>query len=69
LEIGKVVKLGRLPVKFAIAGQYMPEHPSEFGQDWNVQVQVTPTGLPTNRCWNNTPGGSGARFELVGAAR
>jgi hypothetical protein len=42
LEIGKVVKLGRFPVKFGIAGQYMPEHPSEFGQEWNVQVQVTP---------------------------
>ncbi len=42
LAIGKVVKLGRLPVKFNIAGQYMPVHPSEFGQEWNVQVSVTP---------------------------
>ena len=42
LEIGEVVKLGRLPVKFQIAGQYMPVHPSEFGQEWNVQVIVTP---------------------------
>jgi hypothetical protein len=42
LAIGKVVKLGRLPVKFQIAGQYMPVHPSELGQEWNVQVVVTP---------------------------
>ena len=42
LAIGKVVKFGRLPVKLQIAGQYMPVHPSEFGQEWNVQVVVTP---------------------------
>ncbi len=42
LAIGKVVKLGRLPVKLQIAGQYMPVHPSELGQEWNVQVVVTP---------------------------
>lgn len=42
LAIGKVVKLGPLPVKFQLAGQYMPVHPSEFGQEWNVQVVVTP---------------------------
>ena len=42
VAIGKVVRLGRLPVKFQIAGQYMPVHPSEFGQEWNVQAVVTP---------------------------
>jgi hypothetical protein len=42
LAIGKVVKLGPLPVKFQVAGQYMPMHPSNFGQEWNVQLQVTP---------------------------
>jgi len=34
--------LWRLPFKFEIAGQYMPVHPSEFGQERNVQVSVTP---------------------------
>ncbi len=59
LAIGKVVKLGRLPVKFNIAGQYMPVHPSEFGQEWNVQVSVTPV-LPklfrepsSSRAWKD----------------
>ena len=42
LAISKVVKLGRLPVRIAIAGQYMPVHPSEFGQEWNVQAIVAP---------------------------
>jgi hypothetical protein len=42
LAISKVVKLGRLPVRIAVAGQYMPVHPSEFGQEWNVQAVVSP---------------------------
>jgi hypothetical protein len=42
LGLGKVVKLGRLPVKIQLAVQYMPVHPRIFGQEWNVQVSVTP---------------------------
>jgi hypothetical protein len=42
LGLGKVVKFGRLPVKLQLAVQYMPVHPREFGQEWNVQVQITP---------------------------
>jgi hypothetical protein len=42
LAISKVVKLGRLPVRIALAGQYMPVHPSEFGQEWNVQLVLAP---------------------------
>jgi hypothetical protein len=42
LNVGKVVKLGRLPVKLQIAVQYMPVHPRNSGQEWNVQIQVTP---------------------------
>ena len=42
VSIAKVLKLGRLPVRFALAGQYMPVHPSEFGQEWNVQLVVAP---------------------------
>jgi len=40
--LGKVVKFGRLPVKFQLAIQYMPVHPSISGQEWNAQVQITP---------------------------
>jgi hypothetical protein len=42
LGINKVVKLGRLPIKLGIAGQYMPIHPDAFGQHWNLQVSITP---------------------------
>ena len=42
LAIGKVVKLGPLPVKFSIAGQWMAVHPSNNGQEWNIQLQITP---------------------------
>ena len=42
LGLGKVVKFGRLPVKIQLAVQYMPVHPRISGQEWNVQVQITP---------------------------
>jgi hypothetical protein len=42
LGLGKVVKLGRLPVKIQVAVQYMPVHPRISGQEWNVQVSITP---------------------------
>ncbi len=42
IGVSKVVKLGRLPVKLALAVQYMPIHPDEFGQKWNVQVKISP---------------------------
>ena len=42
LGLGKVVKFGRLPVKLQLAVQYMPVHPRISGQEWNVQVQITP---------------------------
>jgi hypothetical protein len=42
LGLGKVVKFGRLPVKIDLAVQYMPVHPRISGQEWNVQVQITP---------------------------
>jgi hypothetical protein len=42
VEVGKVVKLGRLPVKFELAGQYMPIRPDKVGQEWNIQLTVTP---------------------------
>jgi hypothetical protein len=42
LNVSKVQKLGILPVKFQIQGQYMPVNPAVFGQRWNIQVAITP---------------------------
>lgn len=42
LGISKVVRVGRLPVKFGLALQWMPIHPDSFGQQWNVQLIVSP---------------------------
>jgi hypothetical protein len=38
----KVHRLGILPVRFAVQGQYMPIHPSAFGQKWNIQAVIAP---------------------------
>jgi len=40
--VGKVVKFGRLPVKVALADQYMVTQPEPVGQKWNIQIQLTP---------------------------
>jgi hypothetical protein len=42
LSVSKVQKIGILPVRFALQGQYMPVHPNAFGQKWNLQVIVSP---------------------------
>jgi len=42
LGVGKLVKLGRLPVKIQLQGQYSVIHPDDYGQHWNFQLQVTP---------------------------
>jgi hypothetical protein len=42
LGLAKVVKFGRLPVKIQLAVQYIPVHPRINGQEWNVQVSITP---------------------------
>lgn len=42
LGVGKTVKLGKLPVKFTLEGQYMPAHPDAFGQRWNIRLQIIP---------------------------
>jgi hypothetical protein len=42
LIVSKVVKFGRLPVRFALAGQYMVHHPDTFGQEWNLQFMMVP---------------------------
>ena len=42
LSISKVQRIGPLPVRFAIQGQYMPVHPDVFGQKWNLQFIINP---------------------------
>ena len=42
VSIAKVVKLGPLPVKFALEVQYMPVHPNLSGEKWNVQLKISP---------------------------
>ncbi|HAR96508.1 MAG TPA: hypothetical protein DCR97_11185 [Deltaproteobacteria bacterium] len=40
--ISKVVKVGPLPVRLQLAGQYMVHHPDIGGQKWNIQLTVAP---------------------------
>ena len=42
LGVGKLVKLGKLPVKIQLQGQYSVIHPDDYGQRRNFQLQVTP---------------------------
>jgi hypothetical protein len=42
LAVGKLVKLGRLPVKIQPAVQYMVTQPGPVGQRWNFQLMLTP---------------------------
>ena len=42
LGLAKVVKVGRLPVKLQLSVQYIPVHPRISGQEWNVQISITP---------------------------
>jgi hypothetical protein len=42
LGIGKLVRIGRLPVKFTAEVDYMVVHPDDFGQHWDVRFQVIP---------------------------
>jgi hypothetical protein len=42
LSVSKVLKLGKLPVRIALGGQYMVHHPDTFGQKWNIQLMVVP---------------------------
>jgi hypothetical protein len=42
LSVSKVLKLGKLPVRIGLAGQYMVHHPDLGGQKWNIQLMVVP---------------------------
>ena len=42
VSVAKVVKLGPLPVRFALGVQWMPVQPDRYGQKWNFQLIVAP---------------------------
>lgn len=42
VAVAKVLKLGKLPVRVSLGGQFMPIRPDVFGQKWNLQVVVAP---------------------------
>ena len=42
VAVSKVHKFGRLPVKFSLGLQWFPVQPEQYGQDWNVQLQIVP---------------------------
>lgn len=42
LQVGKTVRLGKLPVNFALEGQWMPAHPDTLSQRWNIQLVIKP---------------------------
>jgi Putative MetA-pathway of phenol degradation len=42
LQVGKLRKLGPMPVKFDVQVQYFAVRPQIYGPKWNLQLQVTP---------------------------
>ena len=42
LGVGKLFKIGGLPVKFILEAHYAVIHPDDFGQGWNIRFTVTP---------------------------
>jgi hypothetical protein len=42
LQVGKLRKLGPMPVKFDLQVQYYAVHPQVYGSKWSVQLQITP---------------------------
>lgn len=42
LGVNKVQKLGKVPVKFSLALQWMAVQPDLYGQKWNLQLAITP---------------------------
>jgi len=41
-QIGKLAKIGPLPVKVELQVLYYPLHPDVYGPKWGFQLQVTP---------------------------
>jgi hypothetical protein len=48
VNLSKVHRIGALPVRFAIPGQYMPVNPDAFGRKWNIQIVISPV-IPKSR--------------------
>ena len=42
LQVGKLPKLGPLPVKFDVQAQYYVVRPQVNSPKWNLQLQITP---------------------------
>jgi hypothetical protein len=42
LQVGKLRKLGLMPVKFDVQVQYYAVRPEVNGPKWNLQLQLTP---------------------------
>jgi Putative MetA-pathway of phenol degradation len=42
LQVGKLRKLGPMPVKFDVQVQYYAVRPQVYGPKWNLQFQITP---------------------------
>ena len=42
LQVGKLRKLGPMPVKFDLQAQYYAVRPQIYGPKWNLQLQITP---------------------------
>jgi len=66
VSIAKVVRLGKLPVRFALAGQWMPVQPDAYGQKWNLQLVVAPVLPKLVKGYLSEP--SGMSFGLHPAA-
>lgn len=43
LNIAKMTKVGKTPVKFFLGGYYVPVRPDEFGEEWFIRFQISPT--------------------------
>jgi hypothetical protein len=42
LQVGKLRKLGPMPVKFDLQVQYYAVRPQVYGPKWSIQLQLTP---------------------------
>jgi hypothetical protein len=42
LGVGKLFKIGGLPLKLILEAQYAVIHPDDFGQGWNIRCTFTP---------------------------
>ncbi|HHT9135375.1 MAG TPA: hypothetical protein ACFYD2_10775 [Candidatus Avalokitesvara rifleensis] len=43
LNVAKMTKIGKTPVKFFLGGYYVPVRPDVFGEEWIIRFQISPT--------------------------